>query len=258
MKLPISVFIIAKDEEDRISNAIQSVVSWVDEVVVIDSGSTDGTVNKAQSLGAKVIFNEWNGYGAQKIFGEGLCKNEWILNIDADEEVSKDLAQEIQTLMTENKLGYYAYYLHIKLITRNRTTPSLFAPRTDAVRLYNKTYSGFRNSTVHDSVIFRDGYNLQFGKLEGELYHRCFRSLKHAVEKINFYTDMQALDMLVKNKYPSALRIIFEPVLSFLKAYFIRRYCLYGVDGFIESVIYAFNRTLRLAKAREIMDSRRN
>jgi glycosyltransferase involved in cell wall biosynthesis len=253
MSLPISVFIIAKNEEDRISHAIKSVIGWADEVIVIDSGSTDNTVGVAKNLGASVVFNQWQGYGRQKIFGEKLCRNEWVLNIDADEEVSGALAQELQNLVKEGNPPYQAYGVKVKIIMRNCQMASRFAPCTDTVRFYNKNHAGFRDSTVHDSVILKDGSPEKYGLLKGEVYHRCFRSLHHAVEKINFYTDMQALDMQARGKYPSNLRIIFEPLFAFAKAYLIRRYFLYGIEGFIESIIYAFNRTLRLAKARELV-----
>ena len=87
-KLPLSVFIIAVNEADRIALTINSVRDWADEVIVIDSGSTDDTVAVAESHGARVVFNEWNGYGPQKVFGETLCRNDWLLNLDADEEVT--------------------------------------------------------------------------------------------------------------------------------------------------------------------------
>ena len=93
--LPISVFIITKNEEDRIENIIKAVKNFADEILIIDSGSSDKTLEKSQALGAKTYFNQWNGYGQQKIFGEQQCRNNWILNIDADEEVSHELSQEI-------------------------------------------------------------------------------------------------------------------------------------------------------------------
>jgi glycosyltransferase involved in cell wall biosynthesis len=95
-RLPLSAFIIAKNEADRIPAAIKSVVGWVDEVIVIDSGSEDETVAVAESLGARVVFNEWPGYGLQKRFGEDQCRNDWLLNLDADEEITSALAAEIK------------------------------------------------------------------------------------------------------------------------------------------------------------------
>ena len=95
---PISVFIIAQDEADRIPLTIRSVIDWVDEVLVIDSGSSDDTVAVSEKLGAMVVFNAWKGYGPQKVYGEKLCKNDWVLNLDADEEITDALRDEIIAL----------------------------------------------------------------------------------------------------------------------------------------------------------------
>jgi glycosyltransferase involved in cell wall biosynthesis len=250
-KIPVSVFIIAKNEADRISPPIESVIEWADEVIVIDSGSEDNTVDVSQSLGARVLYHEWQGYGLQKIYGESLCRNKWILNIDADETVSPELAEEIQEMFQGGKEPLLsAYHIPIKIVSRFETTARKFAPSNDPIRFYHKDYAGFKDSTVHDSVVITSG-NKQEGWLKGIMLHRCFRSYSHAVQKINFYTSMQAEDMVQRGRTPSIARIIAEPFFAFLKAYTVRRYCLLGVDGFIESFIYAFSRTLRLAKARE-------
>ena len=249
---PLSVFIIAKDEEDRIPYSIKSVIDWVDEVIVIDSGSGDNTVAISKELGARIIYNEWNGYGPQKVFGEGQCRNDWILNIDADEAISDGLRDEIQALIDNDTINNHkAYHIPIKISSRFATKlPGLFAPSNDPIRLYHKDYAGFRDSSIHDSVV-ANSPDCSIGKLKHIMIHRCFRSYHHAVEKINFYSSMQAEHMWNKGRKPSPVRIIFEPFVAFLKAYILRRYCLLGVDGFVESVIYAFSRTLRLAKAHE-------
>jgi glycosyltransferase involved in cell wall biosynthesis len=252
MTYPISVFIIAKNEEDRIVAALESVVGWVDEVLVIDSGSSDNTVSVAEGLGAQVIFHEWKGYGPQKVFGESQCRHQWILNIDADEAVSEELKKEIQAFFDAyGAPPLRAYHVPIKIVSRFAKKPGVLAPSNDPIRFYHKAYAGFKNSTVHDSVVL---YNKEerAGKLHGIMLHRCFRSYTHAVEKINFYSSMQAEHMLAKGRKPNAIRIMIEPLAAFLKAYTLRRYCLLGVDGLLESVIYAFARTLRLAKAREL------
>ena len=98
-RLPLSVFIIARDEADRIAQTIRSVRDWVDEVIVVDSGSVDATVAVAEAEGARVVFNAWPGYGPQKRFGEDQCRNDWLFNLDADEVVTPGLADEIRALM---------------------------------------------------------------------------------------------------------------------------------------------------------------
>jgi glycosyltransferase involved in cell wall biosynthesis len=251
-KLPISVFIIAKNEEERLPKAIASVIDWVDEVLVIDSGSVDKTISLAQNLGAKTVFNEWQGFGQQKIFGEKLCKNDWILNIDADEEISEKLKLEIIEVFENNKNQNFACFkMKWEMVFFTQKNPPLFAVGSNFIRLYNKQKAGFNDSSVHDSVILKNP-NDRVGVLKNIVYHRCFKSMHHWADKINYYTTLQAEDFYNKNRKVSCLRIIFEPIFSFFKAYFLRRYFFYGIDGFLGSLMYAYSKTLRLAKVREI------
>lgn len=252
-RIPVSVFIIAKNEADRIGYTLKSVMGWTDEVYVIDSGSTDETVSISRELGAHVLFNEWPGYGPQKNFGESLCRNKWLLNLDADEEVTPELRASIVALFAGGKEPEKkTYTLSRKLLHFADDSPTNFTRIDEPLRLYHIDYAGFKNSTVHDSVDTKRDDAGDPGKLKGLLLHRCFRSYKHATDKINFYSGMQAEDMFNKGRRPSALRILIEPVYSFFKAYFMRRYFLRGLSGYIESVIYAFGRTLRLAKTRAL------
>ena len=110
---PISAFIIALNEADRIGKAIAGLREWVDEVVVIDSGSSDETVALSAGLGARVLHNPWPGYGRQKRFGEASCRNQWVLNVDADERVTPELADEIVRLFRHGRPPDDAYRIRI-------------------------------------------------------------------------------------------------------------------------------------------------
>lgn len=253
-KLPISVFIITKNEEDRIAKAINSVIEFADEILVIDSGSSDKTVEIATDLGAKVLFKEWQGYGPQKVFGESECKNDWILNIDADELLSKELADEIADIFSNNRQNQYLGY-KIKIVNQffNEDKPKKFAYYYNQFRLYNKQFSGFKDSIVHDSVALIDKNNQdKIAQLKNIIAHTSFRSYNHWVEKINSYSQMQALDAFSKGKNISSIKFLFTPLFAFLKAYLLRRYFIYGVNGIIYSFIYSFGRTLKMAKIRAI------
>lgn len=252
-KIPLSVFIITKNEADRIESVIKAVKSFADEVLVIDSGSSDKTCEISESLGAKAVFNEWKGFGQQKIFGENLCKNKWILNIDADEEVSADLAKEITEIF--NKKLYDKFYgFRVKIVNKFRfeEKPHTLAYYYNQLRLYNKDYAGFKNSTVHDSVELKEKNENKIGQLKNIIYHQSFRSFEHWIEKINVYSSMQAKDSFAKGKCPSMLKTLLTPSFAFLKAYFVRRYFIYGLDGLVYSYLFSFSRFAKMIKTREI------
>ena len=251
--IPISVFIIAKNEADRIAPIIQAVKDFADEILVIDSNSTDQTQKISLENGAKVFNNDWKGFGQQKIFGENLCRNQWILNIDADEEVSKELSQEIieifQNEIAENIAGF-----RIKIVNKFRFE---IKPKKDAYfynqfRLYRKDLAGFKNSLVHDSVELKSPDNFKILQLKNIIYHQSFRSFNHWIDKINSYSSLQASEAFLKNKNSSYLKVFLSPILAFFKAYFIRRYFIYGLNGLTYSLIFAFSRFAKAIKTREL------
>lgn len=250
VKTPISVFIICKNEVDRISHAINSVKGWVDEIIVVDSGSADDTVAVAKALGAdQVVFNEWQGYGPQKAFAEKLCKNDWILNLDADEECSPQMKEELLSIVNAPIAVASAFISVVRPLSRLSKDSSKLGPCADAIRLYNKKFAGFDTSIIHDSVRVHMGIT---GRLKSPLVHRPFRSYAHAVEKINFYSTLQAQDLFAKGREPGVVRIIIEPIWTFFKSYFINKYFLWGAEGLLEAFVYAFARTIRLVKAKEL------
>lgn len=249
-KLPVSVFIIAKNESDRIPAAIMSVRDWVDEVIVVDSGSEDDTVAVSEALGARVLFRAWTGYGEQKVYGESLCRCNWILNIDADEEVSPELRDEMFALFrTGEPADFVAYRLPVLPLYPFQASGHPWTVTNFPVRLYRRDMAGFSTSTVHDSVIVREGL---IGGLRGMLVHRSYRSLSHHVDKVNFYSSAQADDLFRKGRNPSGLVLLLTPIFAFFKQFILRREFVNGIDGVVVSYMYAFHRFIRIAKAREL------
>ena len=251
-KTKISVFIITKNEADRIANVIIAAQKVADEILVIDSGSSDATIEIAKSLGAKTFYNKWQGYGQQKVFGENLCQNKWILNIDADEEISTNLAKEIGDIFANNKQDQFVGY-KIKIVNKffKEKKPKKLAYYYNQLRLYNKDCCGFKDSSIHDSVIIKNGDLTQIKQLKNIIAHQSFRSFEHWIAKINSYSSMQAQDSMAKGKKVSILKILLTPSFAFFKAYFIRRYFIYGFDGIIYSYIFSFGRMMRLVKIRQ-------
>jgi glycosyltransferase involved in cell wall biosynthesis len=248
MKPKISLFIIACNEADRIHLPIESCKNFVDEIIVVDSGSTDDTVKIAENLGAKVYFNHWQGYGLQKRFGEDKCNNDWILNLDADEQMTYELKDEIEAEFEKND-GTQCYEIGLRDVLPGDKKSSPLAYTKYAYRLYNKNKVRFSESPVHDSVIVIPEAKTK--KLKNICNHFSFRSISHAIDKLNSYSEAQAADRESKNKSFSPLRLYFEFPLAFLKIYFGRRYFALGRKGFTFSVIYAFGRFVRVAKSEQ-------
>lgn len=244
IKLPISVIIITKNESDIIADTINSVIDWVDEVVLVDSFSDDGTDMIAKNIGANVTQQSWLGYGPQKRYAEELAKNNWILNIDADELVTPELKKEIIEIFT-NPLQQDGFKVPIKDQFIGSERLSSYTPY-NPVRLYNKTVGRYRNSNVHDRVVMPASANIN--KLKNCIAHRSFRSFRKRVEKMNDYSDAQVLDLVSKKRRFSNTRIVLEPVVSFFSCYLIRGYWRDGLYGYIYSLNYAYSRFLRAIK----------
>jgi glycosyltransferase involved in cell wall biosynthesis len=249
-RLPLSAFIIAKDEADRIARPIGSVIGWVDEVIVIDSGSRDDTIAVAEGLGARVVSNDWPGYGPQKRFGEDQCRNDWLLNLDADEEVTPELAGEIRARFEDGSYRQAdGWRIMIRDMYAHETAPAPWAYGYHQIRLYDRRKGRFSDSIVHDTV--RPEPGAKIADLAGIMAHRSIRSLEFQVGKYNRYSDMQVEDMRARGRKLPRSRLLTEFPVSFLKAYFVRRYMKYGWWGVILSVNYAHARFLRVAKAYE-------
>lgn len=247
--LPISAFIIAQNEADRIHIPIQSVKDWVDEIIVIDSGSTDNTVQIAQALGCRVLHNPWPGYGPQKRFAEDQCKNTWLLNIDADEEITPELREEIHALFPAPPES--GYILRIRDLLPGEQTLSRFAHTNFVLRLYNRSKGRFSDSPVHDSVLITEGTT---SILTAPVLHRSYRSWAHVIEKMNRYSSMQAENMQKKGLACPTLRLLLEIPFAFFKDYILRGYIFRGRRGFINAILYSYGRFLRIAKYLELRD----
>lgn len=247
-KIPLSVFIIAKNEADRIPLVIRAVRDWVDEVIVIDSGSTDDTVVVSEALGARVLFHAWRGYGPQKVFAEQQCRNAWLLNLDADEEISPHLGEEIRALFNSGDPSCAAYTLPILPLYPFQDSGHAWTAFHHPVRLYRKDMAGFKDELVHDTVVVHEG---RIGHLKGMVLHRSFRSLAHHVEKVNGYSSAQAEVLAARGRDPGLLALLLTPIFAFFKQFILRREFVNGVDGIVVSYMYAFQRFIRLAKTRE-------
>lgn len=242
----LSVFIIACNEVDRIGAAISAVRELSDDIIVVDSGSTDGTQALAASYGARVIHHDWPGYGLQKRFGEDQCRHAWLLNIDADEIVTPQMKAAIKAALARPDLKPCGFATKIIEMFPGESKAHKWAFALSPVRLYHKAVGRYSSSPVHDRVQLVAGTEVL--KLDGIIEHRSIRSLGHELIKLNAYADMQADDLDAKGRKLPAARVILEFPLAFLKAYVGRRHFVRGLYGFMTAMNYAFYRYLRAAK----------
>lgn len=239
--IPVTCTIIAKNEVDRIERAIRSVSGLVDEVLVIDSGSTDGTQALAESLGARVIHNDWAGYGPQKRFAEDQARNDWILNLDADEWLSDELREELRALLMQERIPASTYKMRVTIVYPHRETPAPFADSTICLRLYDRRIARFAASLVHDNVPEQPDTVM----MKGRVLHRSFRSMAEVVRKELAYFELQTKEKR-KAGWVLALRIPIEFPFQFFRFYLLARHCFGGLYGFAIAVTVAYMRFLRL------------
>ncbi len=239
--IPVSCTIIAKNEVDRIERAIRSVEGLVDEVLVIDSGSTDGTQALAERLGARVIHNDWVGYGPQKRFAEDQARHDWILNLDADEWLSEPLRDELRALLQEQRLHATSYKMRVTIVYPHRQEPAPFADSTICLRLYDRRVARFSSSLVHDNVPDQPDTVL----LKERVLHRSFRGLGDVVRKELGYFELQTKEKS-KPHWELALRLPIELPYQFFRYYILARHCFGGLYGFCAAVTLAYMRFLRL------------
>jgi glycosyltransferase involved in cell wall biosynthesis len=246
MSLPLSIFIITKNEVDRLGPTLESVKGLSNDIVVVDSGSTDGTQELAERLGARVIFNPWPGYGLQKQFGEDQCRHDWLLNIDADEVVPTDMVEAIRALFATGAPAPAGYRLRIAEMFPGESKPHALAYALTPVRLYHRSVGRYSPSMVHDRVVMAPGAPIR--RLAGTVAHYSVRSLGDQIAKLNAYSDQQVDDMLARGDGVSRLRMVLEFPANFIKAYVGRRHALRGTYGFMTAMNFAFYRYLRAAK----------
>ena len=241
-RAPISCCIITKNEGDRIERCIVAVRDIVDEIVVVDSGSEDDTVAKATSLGAKVFFNAWDGFGLQKRYAEDCATHDWILNLDSDEVVTPELAREIATLMRSPEDLLPAYRFRQVMVYPGQDRPRLWADSHNYVRLYDRRRARFRSSLVHDTV---DTGDHPVGQLRGIALHHSWRTLEHMRGKLDAYFRLQ-LQEDVTPVWISALRLPLDYPREFARYYFVRRHVTGGLFGLRLSHLFAAARIRRL------------
>jgi glycosyltransferase involved in cell wall biosynthesis len=239
---PVSVTVITLNEAVHIEACLDS-VAWADEVLVVDSGSTDDTVVKAQARGARVIVRDWPGYAAQKNFAAGEAAHDWILSVDADERVTPELAAEIRARLSAEpaERGFRIPRIAWHLGRWVRTTD--WYPDYQ-LRLYDRRAARWRPMRVHESVE-SDGV---VGRLSGHLQHFTYRDLSHQVDTINRYSTLAAAEMQAAGRQAGFVDLVLHPPAAFARNYLVRLGFTDGLAGFVISAMSAYYVFLKFAK----------
>ncbi|HEX2343141.1 MAG TPA: glycosyltransferase family 2 protein [Vicinamibacterales bacterium] len=242
----LTVTVITKNEAPNLAAALES-VTWADEIVVVDSGSSDGTTAIARRFTPRVVERAFAGYGEQKNQAASLASHDWILSLDADERVSPALGEEIRALLRVEPpaRGYRIPRVTFHLGRWIRTTD--WYPDFQ-LRLYDRRAGRWSERLVHESVQLdgRPGY------LSGELQHYPYRDLAAHLETIDRYTTLAAEQMHRDGARPGVVSIAVHPPLAFLRNYILRRGLLDGAAGLKISALNAYYVYLKFAKARRL------
>lgn len=243
-KIPISVAIITKNEEKNLPDCLRS-VSFAADIVVVDSGSTDKTVEMARDFGASVFVEDWKGYGPQKNSAVGKCKHEWVLIIDADERVSEEMRQEIILTLEKPEADAYSFprknYFHGKWIKHCGWWPDRVA------RLFKKSKGKVNEALVHEAVEVTGTVM----ELNTPIIHEPIRDLRSILDKINIYSSLGAETLFQKGKKVSTPSAFLRGIIAFLKLYILKLGFLDGHEGFVISFSHAVNTCYKYLKLKE-------
>lgn len=252
-KVALSVYFITQNEEDRIERSLARVTNWVDEVIVVDSGSTDRTCELATAMGAKVFHHQWAGYAAQKAYAATLCRNDWVLDLDADEILSDQLIAEISQVFSPcPHEDFAAFEIDWKIVLPFDKKPRFGTKANRIIRLYDRKKAGIvvdGEFSNNDRPQILSG---KVGRMTGMVFHYSYRNFSDIERKASALTSEQAVYFFSKGRTISSIRLYLEFPLQFLKFYFGRRMFLWGWYGYILAVMSANRQMMRLAKLREL------
>lgn len=240
----LSVVIITFNEEHNIERCLKSVVNIADEIVVVDSFSTDNTSYICKKYNVNFVQNKWLGYSKQKNKANSLSNNDYILSIDADEAVSKELEKSI---LEQKKIGFSGCYK----INRFNNYCGKWIKHTSwypdtKIRIWNRNEAIWKGD-IHETVEFLEK-NMVVKQLKGDLLHYSYTSIHNHIEQANKFSSIAAQIKYEQGKSVGLIKIIISPFFKFIKEYFIKLGLLDGIYGFVISVISAHETFLKYIK----------
>jgi len=229
-KLPLTVAVIALNAEQQIGKLLAS-VGFADEVLLVDSGSTDGTARIAEAGGARIIHKDWLGFGRQKQFAVSSARNDWVLCLDVDERVTPRLARSIGEALAGGRFKAW------RMPRRNRFLGAWLSHGEGypdwTLRLFHRAHASWSNDEVHEAVLT----TTEVGRLEGDLLHDSAEDVASYMAKQNRYTTLHAQALYRQGVRAGYARLFVNPLVRFIKFYFLRLGFLDGGPGFAHVVI---------------------
>jgi glycosyltransferase involved in cell wall biosynthesis len=245
MSEALSVVLITKNAETLLEKCLQS-CAFADEIVVVDSGSTDRTLAIASAYKAKVIHQDWLGFGPQKQFAVAQASHDWVLCLDADEWLSDHLGNEIINLLKNP--GAYAWRFARSNKFMGRFLRFGEGYPDYSLRLFHRQHARWSDDAVHEYVI-ADG---QVGTLAGDLMHESGEDIALYLTKQNRYTSLQAAALYQRGKQCGLAKLVFSPLTRFIKFYLLRQGFRDGLPGLVHISIGCFNSYIKYAKLIEL------
>ncbi|MBS4029019.1 MAG: glycosyltransferase family 2 protein [Ignavibacteriales bacterium] len=247
----LSVIVITYNEEHNIEECLRT-ISWANEIVVVDSHSTDATVVLANKFTDKVFLVEGKGYAAAKNFALEKTSGEWILWLDADERVTEELAKEIQAVLEQSSIVFNGFEIARRAYFLGKWIQHCGWYPGYVIRLFRKDSARFKELAVHEILEFSTP---KVSRLRGNLLHFTDPNLFHYFQKFNKYTSLAAEELEKKNILFSLSDIIIRPLWMFFKMYFVKRGFMDGIQGFILCVcssLYVFVKYAKLWERNEV------
>lgn len=247
MAIILSAVIITFNEEKNIDRCIKSLFGIADEIVVVDSFSTDNTKKICEALKVTFLQKAWEGYSAAKNFGNHQAQGSFILSIDADEALSEELRKNILQVKPE-LAGIYSFNRLTNYCGRWIKNCGWYPDKK--IRIFPKNDTYWNNSEIHEGLIFNGNFKETF--LAGDLLHYSFGSVEEHISKINHYTNIEAQQALKTEKELNYFSWIFGPFFKFFKIYFIHKGFLDGFHGFLIASFSSYSKFIKYAKIKQL------
>jgi len=245
MQASVSVVVITKNAAAQLAKCLDS-CRFAAEIIVVDSGSQDETIQIALAYGAKVIHQDWLGFGRQKQFAVQQAKHDWVLCLDADEWISEELSININKIISYPQQMAYQFPRRNKFMGRFLRHGEGYPDMS--LRLFDRRQASWSDDVVHEYVITKQ----PVGTLQGDLMHESGEDIASYLTKQNRYTSLQAQILFSRGKTVSTAKLLLSPLLRFFKFYLFKQGFRDGLPGFVHISIGCMNSFVKYAKLREL------